>query len=68
MGKNQKSMAAVHQALITYNRLKDGNADMQSPDENMTDFITDLMHYCDKEGHDFDALVMRCRMHHDEEE
>jgi hypothetical protein len=54
MPTNQQRAASAEQSIASY-----GN---DLPESNLTDFLTDAMHWCDCTGHDFHiALARACR-------
>ena len=55
-------MMAAHRALSTH---KDSSH--QSGEENVTDLLTNLMHFCGQCDIDFDRCLITATLHHDAE-
>lgn len=65
-GQNDDRATWAEEALLKFGR-ETGQDLRIEPDELVSDFIADLMHWCDRNGVDFEDMVRRGKGHYEEE-
>jgi len=65
-GMNDERAQWAHEGLKTYAAATGMSIEVK-PDDAASDFLADVMHWCDRHGQDFEHLLARARNHYDAE-
>lgn len=65
-GMNDERAQWAHEGLKTYAAATGMSIEVK-PDDAASDFLADLMHWCDRNGQDFEQLLARGRNHYSAE-
>ena len=67
MTTNEQRAERAWKAATRYQQAANGDSDGDIADETITDLLTDLMHFCDEQGIDFESCLRMANMHYEAE-